>query len=81
MDFLSVISSFGNNWVAQELIEQSEDLSRINSTSLNTFRVMTYVCEGKICLCPIALRMGRARRIETIYILEEFLLVSIVMER
>lgn len=57
MDYLS---KFGNNYVVQETIKQSKELSLLNPTSINTFRVMTYFCDGEIFVCPVALRMGRA---------------------
>lgn len=60
MDIREEIKRFGESWVAQELIEQHPDLQKLNSTSLNTFRVITYICDGSICVCPVALRMGRS---------------------
>lgn len=55
----SITSAFGKDFVIQELIEQSAEIARLNSTSFNTFRVMSYICGGKIHVCPIALRLGR----------------------
>lgn len=60
MDIKEEIKRFGESWVAQELIEQHPDLQRLNNTSLNTFRVITYICDGSIYVCPVALRMGRS---------------------
>lgn len=56
---LEVLSTFGRDFVVQELILQSEALAKINSTSVNTFRVISYFCDGAIHVCPIALRVGR----------------------
>lgn len=55
-----VVASFGRNFVIQETVCQSEALAALNSTSVNTFRVMSYICEESINVCPIALRLGRA---------------------
>lgn len=54
------MKAFGNNFVVQELIDQSDDLKKLNPSSVNTFRVMTYICKGKIAVCPVALRIGRS---------------------
>lgn len=55
-----VLKQFGNNWVIQELVEQSIMLNKINPTSVNTFRVITYYCNAQVYSCPVALRMGRS---------------------
>lgn len=54
-----LIGEYGENFVIQDLIKQHELLSRINPSSLNTFRVMTYILNNKVNVCPIALRVGR----------------------
>ena len=54
-----ILRSFGKNYVVQEKINQSSTLSEFNSSSLNTFRVITYILNNKINTCPIALRLGR----------------------
>lgn len=61
MDIPLKLKSFGNNYVVQELIEQSDELKELNPSSVNTFRVMTYFCNGKVDVCPVALRIGRAK--------------------
>lgn len=60
MELEAELAKFGNDWIIQELIQQHPDLQALNDTSLNTFRVMTYICNEEICVCPVALRMGRA---------------------
>lgn len=44
--------------ILQEKVEQSEELAKLNSSSINTFRVITYMCDTKIELAPIVLRIG-----------------------
>lgn len=54
-----LLNQFGQNFVVQELIEQFEPLARLNRSSLNTFRVPTYILDGKIYHCSPVLRLGR----------------------
>lgn len=54
-----IVKAFGKNYVIQELISQSAEIARLNQTSFNTFRVMSYICDGEVYVCPIALRLGR----------------------
>lgn len=55
----TIVNKFGNNFVVQEIIKQNEQLSHIYAHSLNTFRVITYILNGIIHVCPISLRIGR----------------------
>ncbi len=55
-----LLKTFGTDFVVQELIHQCKELSDLNHTSINTFRVITYLCDGNIEVCPIALRIGRS---------------------
>lgn len=55
----TILDQFGNNFIAQEYIEQSAELSALNKTSVNTFRVITYICNNTVFVCPVALRLGR----------------------
>lgn len=59
-DISTVLSYFGSDFVVQEKIKQCEFLNCINPNSVNTFRVITYILENKIYVCPIALRFGRS---------------------
>lgn len=43
----------------QELVENSKDIKALNPSSLNNFRVITYILDGKIYHMPIILRIGR----------------------
>lgn len=55
-----VLEKFGNNFVVQELIHQADVLATLNPSSVNTFRVITYILDDRIHICPIALRLGRS---------------------
>ena len=37
-----ILDSYGQDWVAQEVVEQYELLNRLNANSLNTMRIITY---------------------------------------
>lgn len=54
-----ILNQFGDNFIVQELIEQSKELSALNKSSVNTFRVISYICNSQVYVCPVALRMGR----------------------
>ena len=55
-----VLEKFGNNFVVQELIHQADVLATLNPSSVNTFRVITYILDDRIHICPIELRLGRS---------------------
>ena len=59
-DAEALLGAFGADFVVQELVEQSPALAKLNSSSINTFRVITYFCREGVHLCPVALRIGRA---------------------
>lgn len=54
-----IIDSFGSDYIVQEYIYQHDTLSSLCPSSVNTFRVMTYICNGIVNVCPVALRIGR----------------------
>ena len=60
IDIEKKLNSYGNNYVIQELICQNKELVTLNPSSINTFRVMTYICDDEIHTCPVALRIGRS---------------------
>ncbi len=49
---------FGKNYVVQKIVKQHPDLERINPTSLNTIRVVTFHFNGKFHVLSTILRMG-----------------------
>ena len=54
-----VFKEYGKNFVLQQIVEQHEDLKRLNPTSLQTFRVVTYWRNDEIVLVSALLRIGR----------------------
>ena len=57
-DVIESFDSFHNDYVVQELLIQSEQTSRFNSSSLNTFRVVTLLLNGKFSCLASWLRCG-----------------------
>jgi hypothetical protein len=53
-----ILKGYKVNYIVQECVEQSRYLSTIYSGSLNTFRVITYICEGEVYLAPLSMRIG-----------------------
>lgn len=58
-DLISTLETMGNNFVVQERIVCSDSIQKINPSSVNTFRVMTYFWDGKIQCAPVIMRIGR----------------------
>ena len=54
-----IFTEMGENFIVQERIQQYDALSAIYPNALNTFRVMTFIADGKIHTAPLAMRMGR----------------------
>lgn len=55
-DFLE---EYKNNFMIQECLKNHKILSDLYPNSINTFRVMTYIWNGKINYCPVILRIGQ----------------------
>ncbi|MBO7303956.1 MAG: hypothetical protein J6V09_01880 [Clostridia bacterium] len=55
---LDILSSSGDNFIVQEKIKQHEKLAALHPSSLNTIRVITYVCDNSIYITPISVRVG-----------------------
>lgn len=53
-----VVDRYKQNFIVQECVKQSRYLADLCDKSLNTFRVITYISNGKIHLAPLSLRMG-----------------------
>lgn len=54
----NIIQSYGENYVIQELVEQSQVTSQINPTSLQTMRINTLFINGKCTAVKNVLRCG-----------------------
>lgn len=54
-----VLDKYSKNYIIQEVLNNSSELSKIYPNSLNTFRLITYIVNDKIYHCPVVLRIGR----------------------
>ena len=52
-------SSYGTNFVVEEVLATSDALKIINPDSVNTFRIATYLFHGEVHHMPAVLRLGR----------------------
>ncbi len=55
----SVITTSGNDFIAQKRIIPHPVFAGLNDTSINTIRLITYICNDEMHHAPIALRIGR----------------------
>lgn len=53
-----IFSSYGKNFIVQNVLEQHKDLAAIHSDSVNTVRIITILIEGEVVLLSACLRMG-----------------------
>ncbi len=58
-----ILKRYNKNFVIQEKIKQHKDYAMLNPSSVNTIRINTYICEGKVYCAPIAMRIGRNGKI------------------
>ena len=49
---------YGMNFIVQDLVEQHEELAKLNPTSLNTLRVISFFFKGKVHILSSQLRIG-----------------------
>lgn len=50
---------YKSNFIVQKVVEQHPEMSRLNSTSLNTIRVMSFLKDTEIIVLSIVVRIGR----------------------
>ncbi len=58
-----IIQEYDKNFIIQEKIEQNSVYAKLNPSSVNTIRINTYLCDGKVYCAPIAMRIGRAGKV------------------
>lgn len=58
IDFLQLFAEEGNDFITQEVVEQAEEIKRLNPTSLNCFRVTTMYFNGRFGFAT-ALKIGK----------------------
>ena len=55
---LQEFDAFGCNFLAQEVMEQHPVLRKLNDSSLNTVRIVSFLFEGEVYVLSSILRMG-----------------------
>lgn len=53
-----LLDRYQTNYIVQECVTNCDEVRALYDTSLNTFRVMTYILEDKLYHGPLLLRMG-----------------------
>lgn len=54
-----LLKSYNKNFIIQKKVQQHELLAVLNPTSLNTFRVMSYLRENEVVILSVIVRIGR----------------------
>ena len=58
-----LFARFGVNFIVQDKVEQHEEMSRLNPTSLNTLRFLTYRRADEVVILYAVVRIGRKDRV------------------
>ncbi len=56
---MKIIERLGADFVVQERLKCHEDIARIYSGSVNTFRIITYIWHGQVKHAPVIMRIGQ----------------------
>src|SRR5690606_5542836 len=56
---IRLLKDYKKDYIVQKLVEQHPKMKVLNSASLNTFRVMSYLIENKVKILSIIVRMGK----------------------
>lgn len=59
-DILNMFKSYKNDFVVQEFVEQSPAMARLNESSLNTLRIMSYLNNDGVHIISSVVRIGNA---------------------
>jgi len=55
---LSILDDYASNYIVQRVVEQHDILAKLNPTSVNTFRIMSWFNEGEVYILVAMLRVG-----------------------
>lgn len=58
-DLLNLFCEYGNDFVIQEVLQQSQQTAVFNRNSLNTFRVSSLYINGVVTICSVVFRCGQ----------------------
>lgn len=57
-ELIATLDNMGANYIVQAGVEQHEELSRLNPSSLNTIRIVSFLFENEVHILSAILRMG-----------------------
>ena len=57
-DIEQILNKYKKNYIIQQIVKNSRVLNDLYLNSLNTFRIITYIVNGKINTAPVSLRIG-----------------------
>lgn len=63
MSVSDLFSNYKNSFIIQNKLEQHPDLARLNPTSVNTIRVMTYRRDNEVIVLYAVIRIGRLGKV------------------
>ncbi len=58
-----IFREYKKDFIIQERVRNHESISRIYPDSVNTLRVITYLCDDKVNVAPLSMRIGMGGRI------------------
>ncbi len=56
-----LFDQFDSNFIVQQIVQQHPDLARINASTLNTMRILSFRFQGKVHILSAQLRMGSSK--------------------
>lgn len=59
VDYNALFNKYGKNFIIQQRVEQHEQMERLNPTSLNTLRVLSYRHGDEVMILYAVVRIGR----------------------
>lgn len=58
---LDIIESYGRNFTVQAPLKQHNSFAVLHPSSINTIRLITYICDGAVYHVPLAMRIGSGK--------------------
>lgn len=53
-----ILKSYGGNFVIQERVKNHTSIAHVYPNSVNSLRVITYICDNQIHIAPLSMRFG-----------------------
>ncbi len=55
---LAILAQYQTNYIIQEKIAQHAKIDALYAGALNTFRIITYICNDQVHVAPLSMRLG-----------------------